>query len=127
MINKKTILKNFAIILFIILLGILSRIIKFNNVILDKYLGDLLYALMFYYIFKLFLANHWHRVGLTFSLMIIFEVLQLIGISQILRSYQFLPYNILAILIGSQFSFLDILAYTIGLIIVSFIELRTKD
>jgi hypothetical protein len=63
-------------------------------------------------------------VGLTFVLMIAFEILQLIGISSILREYNHWILNLLAVLIGTKFSIVDILVYAIGLSGVTLVELK---
>lgn len=63
--DRKYYIQTLFIIFFIIIIGILSRTINFNNIWIDKYLGDLLYAIMFYYIFKLLTRDHWKRVTFT--------------------------------------------------------------
>ncbi len=114
---------DIVIIIIIIVVGLISRVVEFNSIILDKYLGDLLYAVMFFYIFKLLLSiSTLYLALLTFILMMIFELIQLTGVTVFLREQEFIGFKLLAFLIGSEFSFVDILVYALGLVVVICIE-----
>lgn len=134
----KSILKQIRIkrlvilqIVLIILVGLLSRIVQLNNIIWDKYLGDMLYAVMFYYIFKLFIENHRKRLFVTFLLMVVFELIQLTGLPTYLSHTENFVFHILGFLIGSEFSFIDICVYIVGLsllhLLKEFKSTITKD
>jgi hypothetical protein len=110
--------EDILIIILVILFCLLSRIITLNNIIWDKHLGDLLYAVMFYFIFKLFIKSHKTRVIMTFSLMVLFEFVQLTGFPSYLKSTDSIILHIFAFLIGSKFSFIDIGIYSLGLILI---------
>lgn len=98
----------------IIALGLLSRVVHTGFVIFDKYLGDALYAMMVYAILRLFLraaqAGVWAMV-----LMTAIEVFQLTMIPAHLLGSERWVVRACARLMGVQFSWLDLLAYTVGI------------
>ena len=114
----------FLVIIFVIVLGIISRTIQFNHIILDKYLGDALYAVLFYLIFKLLLPKKKILHLSLYSLITILaiEAFQLTGIPLELRqSGNQLAYY-LSIALGTKFSYLDIVAYMVGIVSVACID-----
>ena len=98
----------------IIALGLLSRVIHTGFVIFDKYLGDALYAMMIYGILRLF----WRARTAGVCAMVVMagiETFQLTMIPlQLLASEQWVV-RACARLMGVQFSFLDLLAYAVGI------------
>ena len=105
----------------IIALGILSRVVHTGFVVFDKYLGDALYAMMVYGILRLSLraraAAVWAAVVMT-----AIELFQLTMIpAHMLESEHWIT-RICARLMGVQFSFLDLLAYGVGIGCIYFVD-----
>lgn len=98
----------------IIALGILSRVAHTGFVLLDKYLGDVLYAAMVYAILRLFRKS---AAAAMYAgvLMTAIELFQLTMIPDRLMASEQLPIRIFARLLGTTFSFLDLLAYAVGI------------
>jgi hypothetical protein len=98
----------------IIALGILSRTVHSGLVVLDKYLGDALYAAMAYAILRLY----WRGAAVAvyaMAVMTAIELFQLTLIPARLLASQHLVVRISAHLMGTEFSFLDLLAYGVGI------------
>lgn len=98
----------------IVAIGVLSRVVQTGVRVLDKYLGDALYAAMVYVIFRL--SGRITRVAVWAAVaMITIELFQLTGIpAEMLRSGS-AALRICARLLGTQFSVLDLLAYAVGI------------
>jgi hypothetical protein len=98
----------------IIAIGILSRIVHSGLAIFDKYLGDALYAAMVYGILRLLskaaASAVWAMVVLT-----AIESFQLTMIPAHMLASEHLTTRICARLMGVEFSFLDLLAYGVGI------------
>lgn len=90
----------------IIGVGILSRLSHTGLILIDKYLGDALYAAMFYELLRL----PWSAVA-----MVAIESFQLTGIPAHLLASDYLPVRLCARLLGTEFSWLDLLAYAAGI------------
>ena len=100
----------------IITIGILSRVVHTGLVVFDKYLGDALYAAMIYVILRLL----WRAAALavavsTMAVMTLVELFQLTMIPAHMLANQHLIVRICARLMGTEFSFLDLLAYGVGI------------
>jgi len=104
----------FLCLVCIIGVGILSRVVQTGFVIFDKYLGDALYAAMVYAILRLLM---WRTrvAGPVVAIMIGIELFQLTMIPSHMLASEHLIARICARLIGSEFSFLDLLAYGTGI------------
>ncbi|MCU1328889.1 MAG: hypothetical protein JWN34_4259 [Bryobacterales bacterium] len=98
----------------IIAAGILSRIFHTGFLIFDKYLGDALYGAMVYGIVRLFLRRP-RATAVAVVLMVLIELFQLTMIPAGMLSSGHWWTRILARLLGTQFSFLDLLAYGVGI------------
>src|SRR5262249_16259218 len=98
----------------IIAVGIFSRIVHTGLAIFDKYLGDALYAAMVYGIFRLVLRAAASAVY-AMVVMTAIELFQLTMIPARMLSSKHLMTRIGARLIGVEFSFLDLLAYAVGI------------
>jgi hypothetical protein len=99
-------------ILVIIATGILSRVVHTGFVLVDKYLGDALYAAIVYAILRLFSKN----VAVpAMAVMTAIELFQLTMIPARMLGSTHLRIRFLARLIGTEFSFLDLLAYAVGI------------
>jgi len=98
----------------IIAAGILSRVVHTGVLLFDKYLGDALYAAMFYAILRIFLNPRPSAVyAATATTMIELFQLTLIPARLFASPHPFL--RLCARLLGVQFSFLDLLAYAVGI------------
>ena len=98
----------------IIVTGILSRVGQTGFRIIDKYLGDALYAAMVYVLFRL--TNRVSRVALwTFVAMIAIESFQLTGIAAEMFRTGNAAARICARLLGTDFSLRDMVAYAAGI------------
>ena len=101
-------------ILGIIAMGILSRIVHTGLVVFDKYLGDALYAAMLYAILRLF----WKTAALALPAMAIMTALELFQLTMIparMLASGHLIVRMCARLMGTEFSFLDLIAYGVGI------------
>ena len=121
-------------VLAIIGLGILSRVVQTGSILLDKYSGDALYAGLCYVLLSLVLL--WVGVGLSVSrraavallLMTALELFQLTQIPARMALSPSLGTRILARLLGTEFSFLDLVAYAVGIATVAILgEQATKS
>jgi hypothetical protein len=98
----------------IIATGILSRVVHTGFAVIDKYLGDALYAMMVYASFRL-LAGAAASAVRAMVVMTAIELFQLTMIPSHLLASQHLTIRIFAQLLGVAFSFLDLLAYGVGI------------
>ena len=101
-------------ILGIIATGILSRVVHTGFVVFDKYLGDALYAAMVYGICRLLWSAAVSAVC-AMAVMTALELFQLTMIPAHLLESGHLMTRICARLMGVEFSFLDLLAYGVGI------------
>jgi len=95
-------------------MGILSRVVHTGLIVFDKYLGDALYAAMMYTILRL----RWRSASVALPAMIVMvgiELFQLTRIPAHMLGSERLIIRICARLIGTEFSFLDLLAYGLGI------------
>jgi Protein of unknown function (DUF2809) len=103
-----------ALLVGIVATGILSRVVHTGLVVFDKYLGDALYAAMVYAILRLV----WTSASVALPAMIVMvgiELFQLTMIPAHMLGSEHLTIRICARLIGTEFSFLDLLAYGVGI------------
>jgi hypothetical protein len=104
-----------AILLVIIAAGILSRTLHSGFVLIDKYLGDALYAAMVCVLLRL--TGRIQRVALWAAvIMIALESFQLTGIPAALYGSNHLPLRLAARLLGTHFHWLDLVAYAAGIL-----------
>jgi hypothetical protein len=97
----------------IIGLGIASRLVHTGWLLIDKYLGDALYASVIYVI--LWIAGIRHRALLALILNVAIELFQLTGIAAKMLTSGNLVERLLARILGTHFAWLDILAYAAGI------------
>jgi len=100
--------------LAIIALGILSRAVHTGLLVFDKYLGDALYAAMVYSILRLICRTSAVAIP-AMLVMSAIELFQLTSIPARLLANEHLIVRIVARLLGTEFSFLDFLAYAVGI------------
>jgi hypothetical protein len=101
-------------ILGIIATGIVSRVIHTGLAAVDKYLGDALYAAMVYGILRL-LSRAAASAVWAMVVMTAIELFQLTMIPAHMLASEHLMTRICARLMGVEFSFLDLLAYGVGI------------
>ncbi len=86
--------------------------------------GDFLATILVYCAIKsIFNLKPKHIAFVTLSIAFTLELFQYVNLSEILNLHQ---YKLLRIVMGSHFSWEDILAYTLGTLCVYFIDLKTK-
>src|SRR5262245_43685211 len=95
-------------------LGILSRMIRTGFVLFDKYLGDVLYAAMIYAFLRLWWPSRAAAVCAVVA-MIAIELFQLTMIAAHLLTSEHLIVRIIARLMGTQFSYLDLFSYLVAI------------
>ena len=98
----------------IIAMGILSRVIHTGLAVFDKYLGDALYAAMVYGILRL-LSRAAVSAVCAMVAMTAIELFQLTMIPAHWLASEHWMTRISARLLGVEFSFLDLLAYGVGI------------
>ena len=110
-------LNYFILILFVLILGILSR--KISNIPL--FIGDVLYAVLIYFGFRFILIDFKKATSLLLSLLFCFsiEILQLVQIDSLIAIRKTtLGHYIL----GEGFLWLDLLCYVIGTLVAFIID-----
>lgn len=110
----------------IIALGLASRAGHTGFVVIDKYLGDALYAAMVYILFRLALRPARALPAAALSLLAI-ELFQLTGFAAHLLHHPSPLLRAAARLLGTHFSPYDLLAYAAGLATQSRLEPRTQS
>jgi hypothetical protein len=111
----------FLCLVCIIAVGILSRVVHTGYVVLDKYLGDALYSAMVYAILRLLMWGTAVAVP-AMIIMIGIELFQLTMIPAHMLASEHMIVKICARLVGSEFSFLDLLAYGTGIVCIYFAD-----
>jgi hypothetical protein len=101
----------------IIATGIASRVVHIGYLLIDKYLGDALYAAMFYVILRLLSPTARPRILAitTMVLMAAFELFQLTGFPAEMSTSANPLVRIGARLLGTEFGWLDLAAYAVGI------------
>jgi hypothetical protein len=98
----------------IVAAGILSRIVHTGLAAFDKYLGDALYAAMVYALFRLLRTTGPVAVW-TSAVMLAIELFQLTMLPARMLASNHLMVRLCARLLGTQFSYLDLVAYAVGI------------
>jgi hypothetical protein len=106
-----------AVLALIIAAGIGSRVLHTGFVLFDKYLGDALYAAMFYAIFRiLWMALPARDIAVRAMVaMTLIELFQLTMIPAQMSTSANPMVRIGARLLGTEFSWLDLAAYAVGI------------
>jgi hypothetical protein len=110
----------------IIAVGMLSRAVHTGLVVVDKYLGDALYAAMVYVILRLLRRTAAVAVP-AMAIMTAIELFQLTMIPARMLASEHLIVRICARLMGTEFSFLDLLAYGVGIGCVYLLDSSPAD
>ena len=105
----------------IVAAGLLSRVAHTGFRLVDKYLGDSLYAAMVYVLFRL--TGRIRRVTLWAAVaMTAIEFFQLTQIPAGMFRSRYLLIRVFARLLGTEFSVLDLLAYAVGIGCIAIID-----
>ncbi|MBK9317352.1 MAG: DUF2809 domain-containing protein [Acidobacteria bacterium] len=106
-------------------LGVISRFVRFENAIFDKYLGDALYAILFYLLISILVSDLRAIIKATivFILMVTFELFQLTRIPMALSQNENVLARFAAMLLGTVFSWVDIVAYLVGIVIAASVDM----
>ena len=105
-------------IIIVVAVGVGSRLLPVGSRLFDKYVGDALYAVLFY----LLLCLVWpggtatSKAWLIMAAMVVIESFQLTGIPLQLRLSGDPLLKIVSIVLGTAFSWLDIAAYLVGIL-----------
>jgi hypothetical protein len=99
----------------IVAMGIVSRLVHTGLVIFDKYLGDALYAAMVYAILRQLRRRAAAAAAGALIVMTVIELFQLTMIPARMVASDHGIARICARLMGTEFSFLDLLAYGVGI------------
>ena len=108
----------------VLALGILSRSIPSTSLLFSKYLGDALYAVIFYVVLGAVFPKHpviW-RATCTTVFVIAVECFQLTGVPLQLRQGNPVS-KLVSIVLGTKFSWYDMLAYFVGILCVAIFDL----
>jgi hypothetical protein len=111
--------------LLTIAIGLFSRLAPIGFPLWDKYLGDTVYALFFYLICSVLFngSSALHKAGWTALYVTAIEVLQLTGIPlQLNRSDNPVIRLFAYLVLGSTFSWWDLLAYAVGIVIAVLLD-----
>src|SRR6185295_1517824 len=96
----------------------------------DKYLGDVVYAVVFYLGICLILGYRFlsWKIGITAVYVTSIELFQLTAIPSRLNHSAYLLVKLLAyVVLGSTFSWLDLLAYAIGIGLMFIVDRRLSS
>jgi len=117
----KSLTYRVAFLLAIIAAGILSRVVHTGWTVFDKYMGDALYAAMVYWLVRLFrrAASRVRCAAVAMGIMTALELFQLTIIPAGLAASPYWSLHVLGQLLGTQFSFLDLLAYAVGIAVIA--------
>jgi len=108
------------------MIGILTRKIDIEAKLINKYLGDALYAVMLYLGFAFIWPSQKIVVRLTLAAMAVatIECFQLTGIPLQLRNSGNSLAKFVSIVLGTHFSWLDMVAYVVGLAAIVTLDYR---
>jgi hypothetical protein len=97
--------------------GIASRVFYLGHPLLDKYLGDAVYAIFFYLLLGI-IWDRWQprtKAGLTLAFVLVVEVFQLTSIPLQFSQSDSFCLRFASILLGTRFAWWDIVAYLVGI------------
>jgi hypothetical protein len=108
----------------VILTGLGSRLVHSGLLLLDKYLGDALYAVMAYLLLALWRpgTEPLRRGVMALAVMTALELFQLTGVPLAMVQSGNLGLKLAGRLLGTTFGWLDLGAYLVGIGAVSLVE-----
>lgn len=123
MIGKRNKILLFAI-LAVVLVGSASRLFPIGVLLWDKYLGDALYAVLFYLLLSLVwkAGKPLAKAGISFVFVLAVETFQLTHIPLRLSASPNLVLKALSIVLGTTFAWWDIIAYMAGIVGVYLVD-----
>lgn len=107
-----------AVLAMVIITGLASRMIHSGILLVDKYLGDALYAVMVYLLLALVRRNAspLRRAVAAAVIMTALEIFQLTLIPLEMTKSGYIVLQIIGRLLGTTFSWLDLTAYFAGIV-----------
>lgn len=104
----------------VVLAGVMSRVLRSGSPLIDKYLGDALYAMLLYLLLSLVWpgAAPWRRGLAAYALVAAIEVFQLTRIPERMAGSGNALLRLGAVVLGTRFSWLDLLAYAVGIVAI---------
>jgi len=106
--------------------GILSRLWHTGFILFDKYLGDALYAAMIYALLRIF----WQKAHVALPAMLLVTAIELFQLTRIpaqLLANEHFALQVVGRLLGTQLSFLDLLAYGVGVGCIYLMDSRIRS
>lgn len=112
--------------IIVIALGVASRLWSTGFILFDKYLGDALYAVLIYLIFRIRWPDRSARDHANWSMLLVFaiELFQWTGIPLTLRQSGNPVLVALSIVLGTTFAVRDIVAYGVGILAIYWWDVR---
>ncbi len=109
--------RTFLLLLLVVAAGLASRLLHTGTPLLDKYPGDALYAVMVFLLLRLVFtrADSARLIAAAAAVMLGLELFQLTDIPLGWSRHAALPVRLAGRLLGTAFSWLDLLAYAAGL------------
>ncbi len=104
-------------------MGIATRLIHTGLPLIDKYLGDALYAVMFFVIFRRW-ESPTRAAWFAMAVVTAMELFQLTGIPLAMVGSDSLPVRLTARLLGTEFAFADLAAYVVGIVSARIVSAR---
>jgi hypothetical protein len=108
----------------VLIVGIASRLLRTGQPLIDKYLGDALYAVLVY----LALSLAWRdgpvvkKAAFAGAIMLVIETFQLTRIPARLAQSDSLLLRLFAVILGTAFSWRDIAAYAAGIALIALFD-----
>lgn len=117
----KTRIYYFILNCLVIILGLLSRMLNF----IPLFVGDILYALMIYFIVRFFLVKS-NPKNITIISILICYIIEFLQLYQADWIVEIRNMTLGHLVLGQGFLWSDLLAYTFGIIIAYFVEVKMK-
>ena len=111
-------------IIIVLIMGILSRVVHTGSQLIDAYLGDALYAVLFYLLLSVFWRKGTPLVKASFTmvLMVLIESFQLTLIPLKFRLSSNIFLKLLSIVLGTKFAWLDLVSYAVGILAIFLLD-----
>ena len=118
----------FFVIFAVVLTGSASRLFPIGVLLWDKYLGDALYAVLFYLLLSLVWKSGTplSKAGISILFMLAVETFQLTHIPLRLSASPNLVLKGLSIVLGTTFAWWDIVAYMVGIVGIYLVDTWCK-
>ena len=106
--------------------GVISRVFPIGNVLFDKYLGDALYAVLIYLALRMIQPQRPPRDHANWAMVVAFaiELFQLTGMPLALRESGNGVLMLFSVVLGTHFSWLDIVAYAVGILAIYWVDTK---